>query len=545
MKILIFTPHLSTGGLPQYLYWRIQRLIGLNHSIYLIEHNFAAPDYVVQRNRILNLLPKGNFLSLSGCKNKTEAIEKVLREFDPNVVHWEEIPEMFYDPELPKAIYKEGRKYFITETTHCSNFDLTTKIYLPDKFLFVSEWSARQYAEFKIPHTVLEYDPPKPDHPTKKEAMELLKLDPNMRHVLCVGLFTANKNQGELIAMARAFEKMPVQFHFVGNQAPNFESYWKPLMENLPPNCVIWKERDDVENFYAACDIMVFPSKLELNPLVVKEALAWGMPVLMYDLPTYCGKYVPSPKLAFLTQDINANCKMLFDALNFPRVNLPRIKLVHLLSQPDKEREIVSVAQLAPLVRYGFRYVQHINRPSKEMPSFKDYPALNDAEQGLNPGHYGCFMAFRRAIEEEFSDDLDFLMICECDCLLEVPEDQFVLKVAEMCELIYKNKIEYFSFGDKADLEVGYPQSLVVEKISGTDAAYITNKIIGLQCIIFPRSTKPYLLEQFKTRGWHGADIWFNTIFEGDKHRIGILDKRITKQANGMSLIDNVEKKLL
>jgi hypothetical protein len=31
------------------------------------------------------------------------------------------------------------------------------------------------------------------------------------------------------------------EFHFVGNQAGNFESYWKPLMETLP-NVTVWEE---------------------------------------------------------------------------------------------------------------------------------------------------------------------------------------------------------------------------------------------------------------------------------------------------------------
>ena len=94
-------------------------------------------------------------------------------------------------------------------------------------------------------------------------------------------------------------------FHFVGNQAGNFEHYWKPLMENKPANCKIWGERNDVSNFLSACDIFYFSSVFELNPLVVKEALSWKMPVLMYNLETYMGAYSNKNEITFLDPQKN------------------------------------------------------------------------------------------------------------------------------------------------------------------------------------------------------------------------------------------------
>jgi hypothetical protein len=39
---------------------------------------------------------------------------------------------------------------------------------------------------------------------------------------------------------------------------------------------------------------------------------------------------------------------------------------------------------------------------------------------------------------------------------------------------------------------------------------------------------------------WDAADMYFNNIFAGDK--MGIVKKRLTTQADGFSLIDNMQK---
>ena len=43
-------------------------------------------------------------------------------------------------------------------------------------------------------------------------------------------------------------------------------------MSDIPSNVKIWGERNDVDTFYAASDMFYFSSKLELNPLSIKES---------------------------------------------------------------------------------------------------------------------------------------------------------------------------------------------------------------------------------------------------------------------------------
>jgi hypothetical protein len=65
---------------------------------------------------------------------------------------------------------------------------------------------------------------------------------------------------------------------------------------------------------------------------------------------------------------------------------------------------------------------------------------------------------------------------------------------------------------------------------------FITNKIIGIQCIMFPKHIREYLLNKLKTHPWDAADLYFNDIFSNKK--MGIVRPRLTTQVDGYSLID-------
>ena len=63
-KILFIAPHLSTGGLPQYLTKKIE-LIKNEFEVYLIEWvDCTGGRLVVQRNKILNLVDNDKFFTL-------------------------------------------------------------------------------------------------------------------------------------------------------------------------------------------------------------------------------------------------------------------------------------------------------------------------------------------------------------------------------------------------------------------------------------------------------------------------------------------------
>jgi len=304
-KIVYITPHLSTGGLPQYLLKKIEEIIG-KYDIYVIEHTNFSDDFVVQKNKIKKLINPLHFYTLPANK---EGLISIIKCINPDIIHFEEVPEHFLSDNITTQIYnKKDRKYFIVETSHNSTFDLDTKRFLPDKFMHVSKFLDEQYKKFNVPSEIIEY-PIVLKQFDKIKSMKKLGFDPEYKHILNVGLFTKGKNQGQIFEIARQMTNEKIKFHFVGNMAGNFQDYWEPLLKNKPENCIIHGERTDVEDFYAASDLFLFTSIFELNPLVVKEALSYNLPVLMYNLDTYYGSYDNNPNVIFLSKDIFYNIK--------------------------------------------------------------------------------------------------------------------------------------------------------------------------------------------------------------------------------------------
>jgi FkbM family methyltransferase len=320
-KILFIVPHLSTGGLPQVTTNKIQ-LLKEDYIIKCVEYGCYSWDFVVQKNRIKNLIGEENLITLWDDKN---VLINLIDEFRPDIISIEEFPEFFMDNNITKQIYKQNRPYKIFETTHDSSFKPTSKIWFPDKFIFVSVFNAIQYSMFDIPYEVIEY--PIENREKRKELFkEKLGLDKGWKHVVNVGLFTERKNQKYIFEIARKLENSKIKFHFIGNQADNFKGYWEPLMNNKPENCIVWGEKDNVSEFLEASDLFMFPSKgdrnnKELNPIAIKEAIEYGIPMMMYNLDVYCGKYDKLPQVKFLNGDIDNDVNNMMDILNIGGVN--------------------------------------------------------------------------------------------------------------------------------------------------------------------------------------------------------------------------------
>lgn len=294
-KLLIITPHLSTGGQPQFVLKKIESLIE-QYDIYCIEYSYLSPHYVVQRNLIKNLIGN-NFYSIG---EQNISLLETVKEINPNIIWVEEISETFMSNQECEFIYNKDRSWKILESTHTSEDLSVKKSYLPDKFMFVSDWSVNQYKKFNIDSCVIQYPI---DLKVRNQGFFKVKLGFNdeYKHVLCVGLFTPGKNQGYAIDMAKGLRDEKVIFHFVGNTASNFSDYWQPLIDNLPDNCVLHGEKENVDEYIQACDLFLFPSKFELNPLVIKEALCYeDLPILMFNLNTYCGHYDKNNGIYFL-----------------------------------------------------------------------------------------------------------------------------------------------------------------------------------------------------------------------------------------------------
>jgi FkbM family methyltransferase len=316
MKILYIAPHLSTGGCPQFLLKKIQVLYS-DHEIHCVEYSNHG-GFTVQRNQVKNLL-KDRFYELTGDRSD---LFDIIDKINPEIVHLEEMPEYFMDAKITRRLYKKDRNYKIIETSHDSSFDPANKVVFPDKIILVSEYQRQNLKSLPVPLEVCEYPvlikPRKP----REEALKVLGLNPNKKHVVHVGLFTPRKNQKEIIEYARMMQDYPIQFHFIGNQADNFKFYWEPLMKDFPANCKWWNERKDVDNFYQAADLFLFVSKdedgnKETSPLVIREAVSFNVPTLIYNSPVYMGMYNKYNNIKYLDfNDKQANCNKILKTVN-------------------------------------------------------------------------------------------------------------------------------------------------------------------------------------------------------------------------------------
>ena len=876
-KLLIISPHFSTGGAPQVTLNKV-KLLRDHCEIMVVEYAFLAWNFVVQRKKVQTLLGS-NFVSLG--ENKMELLD-IIDLFNPDVISMEEFPEMFMDNDLTRELYSEDRTYRIVETTHDSSFPPHEKRWMPDSFVFVSAYNIFKYAHLDVPMEVIEYP----------VNVKLDKPEPKVKQYLdvcIVGLWTPRKNQAYAIEIARHLINYNVRFHFLGNQAGNFESYWKPLMEDLPENCIVHGESDRVSSFIKDCDMFLFTSRgdrgnKELNPIAIKEALEYPhIPKMMFNLDVYCNKYddyrdvvylsgdsytdsvnmktilnlqeknnqlivigtypntdarvkltidcinsakklgrsimlvshFPVPKkiqemvdyyvydahnplthhsyynrfyredeeakvemkitgnsnqsLTVLTNLINAGKaakafgfnKMFYvtfdielDEKDFPAIyngfskldnewqavlatlntpfgkgiqtngmffntdfvgkllddvrtpeeynklcesigaqnfledymmkkvekthgvwveypnketflehsghgtssnseyygilkeqitgqnvfyfhsynndhrvievvfddsdtttaasitlsekqtlvlpipddvktvelfivdqwvtikeeayvldgyehdgtiilkqmanankNRPTIKLVHIQTTLNDEREQLSRTSLQEVKTYGWEYVLHKNIPYASLPpqhncnrpqavsmELFDEATVRERSTALTPAHYGCFEAFKNAILSEFHD-CDYLIVCEGDCLIEGDVGNFIHKVEKCALLLEKNNIGFMSFGDKDTLEFAWPQSPVIREVN--EDMYVTDHLIGLQCIMFPMYVSNFLKEKLRLNNWDAADMYFNQIFYNSSYDMGIVYNRLTTQADGYSLIDKQHKEFI
>jgi hypothetical protein len=864
-KLLLITPHWSTGGAPQVTLNKVE-LLKDHYDIMVVEYAFIAAAYVVQRNKVIDILGK-NFVSLG--ENKLELLD-IIDLFNPDVVSLEEFPEMFMDHSLTGMVYDSDRTYRIIETTHDSSFNPKHKLWMPDEFVFVSAYNVFKYSHLEIPMRVIEY-------PVNLQLyLRDNKVKPHL-DVCIVGLWTQRKNQGYAIELAKKLVEYNVRFHFIGNQAGNFQDYWEPLMKDLPGNCIVHGEMNDVPNFVKNCDMFLFTSKgdrnnKELNPIAIKEAMNYPhIPKMLFNLDVYCNKYNDYEDVSYLSGQVESDVQLIKDKLQlkeyrkelvvigtYPNTaartamtyeciishkklnrdillvshyhvpisiqhmvdyylydrhnpmiehsyynrftkrsdnysvemriegdvnqslcvltnlmnaykfaksngythlyyntfdvslheddietveagfrmlgddwkaylatldtpfgrgiqtngmifdvnimhkfiddvryrdeynlacqsigsqnfledylmkraerttglwlehpyegtflknsglgkssnseyfgivedkegnkyfylytynvdddrvisieieadsdkstdyyledskevlyaipegvinlyvtfideqdenvhhfdvtqpqgtitvhkkieNRPKIKLVHIQTTLNDEREKSSRRSLEQVTDYGWEYIIHTNHPYKDMPprhncvrpdsvsmELFDSETATRLGTALTPAHYGCYEAFKNAILSEFND-CDYLIVCEGDCLIEGDVASFIHKVEKCALMLDKSDIKIMSFGDKDTLEQGWPQSPVVEEVNND--MYITNHIIGLQCIMFPASVSIYLKEQLRIHKWDAADLYFNIIFEGTN--MGIVYDRLTTQADGYSLIDKQYK---
>lgn len=373
-KVLFVVPHLSTGGLPQYTLSLIKKIKD-KVDVYCIEYSMLSPTFIVQRNQIIELLGD-KFYCLE--ENK-QYLNDLIHKINPDIIHLQEMPEFFMANEVADILYSVDRTYKIVETSHDSSFNSSSKRFFPDYFALISEYQRKEFSKLNIPITLVEYDIEYKNRANREEILKKLGLDPNIKHILNVGLFTPRKNQAEIFEYAKKMIDQPVQFHFLGNQADNFYSYWEPLLRDKPNNVKIWGERNDVDIFYSCMDLFLFTSRgtdndKETSPLVIREAIGHQIPSLIYNLPVYLGMYDKYDNITYLDfKNLEKNINLIKEKLNLLDEKSVAITIsTYSKSQFIKEKTIECVNAIKKYTEYPVICTDH-NSAEKTIIDCVDY----------------------------------------------------------------------------------------------------------------------------------------------------------------------------
>jgi hypothetical protein len=547
---------MSTGGCPQVVAKKVELLKNF-YNVVVVEYEMLAWSYVVQRNRVIEMIGD-KFISLS--ENKEYDLFNTIDDYKPDYIFMEEFPETFMENHITKRLYSKDRTYKIFETTHSSHSRVEWKKYIPDKFIFVSPFSVDTFKDIGVPIDLIEY-PIDVKTPNKEWAQEQLMLDPEWKHVLNIGLFTSGKNQGYLFEVARLLKDYKIMFHFVGNRAVNFESYWSPIMQNKPDNCVVWDERNDVDTFIQACDVHFFSSIMELNPLSIKESLEYSIPTMIFDLSTYMGKYNGVENIHFLTGDLKKDSENLLSIMGIEPIEKKElnIKLVHILLDPNEPKDIPLESWKSTVnkqLQSRNCWVNIKNKFTNYVPRFnilnrEELPADNCLDpEIINPskeliheppvlsyGHYGCYKSNRDAIIEEFDDDMDLMILIGGDVVTDLSPDEFYDKVMEAYELGIAHNADMINLNEPVYLSGGEWWN---DSISMGNWVKVPHFMVGDVILIF-RSFRDRLINDLKTRGWHSFDLWMAWTYSNKAVQF-TANKNLAYQVEGYSVLDYQEK---
>ena len=219
-----------------------------------------------------------------------------------------------------------------------------------------------------------------------------------------------------------------------------------------------------------------------------------------------------------------------------------KFRAIHLLSGMGEDRVTRSIKDVSALQEFGIEYKQINNplytaMPPKETcrrPSMVSLdPGIVDMNRGdgwnLTPRHYGCFLAHKEGVTQNFDKDLDGLLIFECDAVCCIPLDEFYKRLCRVSELCKK-------YTDIFIIQWGFRHAgKTVEKIEELD---IINQFIGTQAYFFPISSREKAFELLETRPWDAADMFYYHYCFTEKLKMGIFnDRPIWIQADGLSYI--------
>jgi glycosyltransferase involved in cell wall biosynthesis len=120
------------------------------------------------------------------------------------------------------------------------------------------------------------------------EARAMHKLNGSDRVVTVVGATSPRKGQLDFLRMAKLLDPSGaahLRFYVVGTQPGDYQDQLERFVRDERLESVVFVEKTpDVYEYFRMCDVFVCASRNESLPLVVLEAMAFGLPIVSTDV---------------------------------------------------------------------------------------------------------------------------------------------------------------------------------------------------------------------------------------------------------------------
>ncbi len=155
--------------------------------------------------------------------------------------------------------------------------------------------------------------------PTKEKGKcfrERYGIGENEKVVMSIGLLMKRKGVQDFVELAR---RMP-EYKFIWFGTANLKfvgsEVRKAVTKNLPNNLIFagYANKPQIQEALSGADLFLFPSYEETEGIVVLEALAMKIPVLLRNIPVY-GGWLENKKSCYMAKDVNEFEKLARDIL--------------------------------------------------------------------------------------------------------------------------------------------------------------------------------------------------------------------------------------
>lgn len=230
----------------------------------------------------------------------------------------------------------------------------------------------------------------------------------------------------------------------------------------------------------------------------------------------------------------------------FDIVSDKKIKIVHLLMRPlegpYEEKQEMSMRCFDGMKQYVKSYTQQFSFPNRTLLPVENcgdpaYISENPPSEGpwLSFGHYGAYSAHKRAVLEEFSEDLDALIIVEGDVVFDLSPADMASRFYRACDFAEAHDGSFVTFGN-----VGYglgSEAATRDTAIPMGSYAKIDHFVSAHCYMIMRKEREKIQYKLLTENWHAWDIWLYWNYD-KKANIFRTEKPLVYEPEGFSMID-------